>query len=184
MSAPQRTQGAPTNGRAAIITTAGLGVLVAVLVIVFVHVHSVSRNHGNSGSPYDLSSAQHAAVTAASVEAINVVSFSRKNFAADFARALNGATGGLKSDLTSKKALTLSTITTGKFDLSGTVATPGAYEGLTDNGNQLLVLITVTGFKVADDTSQNSSTVQRMELTMQQVHGKWLASSLNVVGIE
>jgi hypothetical protein len=190
MSAPQSTEKSEksakqaSNDRAAIITAVCLALVVAALVVVFVHVHSVSRSNKNAGSSYDLTTAQHAALTAASTEAVNVLSFSRKTFAADFARALAGATGPLLSDLTGKKSATQSALSQGKFDLSAKVATPAAYIGLTDNGKQLLVLVTVNGYKVADDSSLNSSSVQRLELTMQLVHGRWLAAGLNAVGIQ
>ncbi|MCZ4500309.1 MAG: hypothetical protein JWQ74_2864 [Marmoricola sp.] len=170
--------------RAPWIVAGGLGVLVALLALAFVHVHSVSREHAkNSGSGYGLTTLQAQAVTAASTEAANVVTFNRKTFDADFARALNGATGALKTDLSGKKALTLSTMTTGKFDLKGTIGA-AAYAGMTDTGKGYLVLVTVNGFKVADTASDSSSSVQRLELTMQKTNGKWLASALNALGIE
>jgi hypothetical protein len=187
MSAPQNAQ-MPKVKRlrssevAAIAVAAILGVVVAGLVIVFIHVHAVSRNQSSSQSGVALTETQNEAITAASTEAIDVLSFSRKNFAADFQRALNGATGKLKSDLSGKRSVTLEALTDGKFDLSAQVATPGALAGY--SGKDLLVLVTVNGFKTADDASQNSSSVQRLEMTMQLVHGKWLAADLNAVGIQ
>jgi hypothetical protein len=170
--------------RAPWIAAGGLGVLVALLVLAFVHVHSVSNDHAKSaGSGYGLTAEQQLAVTAASTEAANVVTFSRKTFTADFARALNGATGGLKSDLAKEKALTLNTMTSGKYDLKGTVGS-SAYVGTTTNGKGLLVLVTVNGFKVSDAAGASSATVQRLELTMVKSGNKWLADALSAEGIE
>jgi hypothetical protein len=182
MSAPPIVDTPPRRGRSAIIVAGALGIVVAALAVLFVHVHGVSRDHANAGSGYDLTSAQQAAVTAASTEAINVLSYNRKTFAADFARALNGATGQLASDLKTKETTTKTALVDGKFDLSAKAARPGAYAGV--DGKDLLVLVTVNGFKTADDASASSSNVQRLQMTMQLVKGKWLAASLNSVGVE
>jgi Mce-associated membrane protein len=178
------SQPKPVRSRAPWIVAGGLGVLVALLVLVLVHVHAVSDNHAkDGGSGYGLTADQEQAVTAASTEAVNVVTFSRKTFNADFARALNGATGSLKSDLAKEKSLTLNTMTSGKYDLKGTVGS-SAYAGTTDNGKGLLVLVTVNGFKVSDSAGEGSATVQRLELTMVKSGNKWLADDLTATGIE
>ncbi len=122
-------------------------------------------------------------MTAAATEAVNVITFSRKTFDADFARALDGTTGALKSDLTGKKALTLSTMTSGKFDLKGTVGA-SAYVGPADPGKGVYVLVTVNGFQVADAANASTNSVQRFEMTMVKVGKSWLASNLNSVGIQ
>ena len=167
------------------IVAACLAVVTALLVVGFVHVHGVSQDHARnpSGGGYDLTAAQQAAIQAAATEAANIVTFNRKTFSADFQRALNGATGSLKSDLSGEKATTLNTMTSGKFDLKGTVAAT-AYAGTSSDGKSLLVLVTVNGFKIADTSSQNQTSVQRLQLTMVKSGKAWLASALNAIGIQ
>jgi len=167
-----------------LIVAAACGLLVAALVVAFVHVHSVSKDHRKQAKTgYGATAAQSEVVTAAATEAANIITFSRKTFEADFARALKGTTGSLKTDLEGKKGLTLTTMTDGKFDLKATVGS-SAYVSKTDDGKGTLVLVTLNAFKVADATSGSSATVQRVELTMIKVGNSWLASNLSAVGIQ
>ena len=167
------------------IIAACLAVLVAVLAVGFVHVHAASRNHARDpfGGGYGLTAAQQSAVTAAATEAANIVTYSRKTFDSDYQRALNGATGSLKSDMEGKKAQALSAMTSGKYDLKGTIAA-SAYAGTTADGKGILVLVTINGFTVADTTSQSQSSVQRLVLTMVQSGTSWLAGDLNSSGFQ
>lgn len=169
--------------RVPLIVAAAAALIVAALVVTFVHVHTVSEHHRTAAKGYGLTADQQSAVTAAATEAANVVTFSRKTFDQDFARALAGATGSLKTDLGGKEALTRTTLTEGKFDLKGTVGA-SAYVGQTDDGTGVQVLVTINGFKVADTASGSSSSVQRLELTMTKVGKAWLASALTAVGIQ
>lgn len=170
------------NARLPLILAGASALLVAALVLAFLHVHSVSEHH-SSGDAVGLTKDQQAAVVAAATEAANVTTYSRKTFDADFARALNGSTGALKSDLTGKRALAENTMTSGKYDLKGTIGA-SAYIGPSDDGKSVLVMVTVNAFKVADTSSGSSATVQRFQLTMVKSGKRWLASDLNAVGIE
>ena len=167
------------------IVAACLAVLVAVLAVGFVHVHTASRNHARNpyGDGYALTAAQQAAVTAAATEAANIVTYNRKTFDSDYQRALNGATGSLKSDMLGKKAEALNAMTSGKYDLKGTIAA-SAYAGTTADGKGILVLVTLNGYTVADTASQSTNNVQRLVLTMVQSGSSWLAEDLNSSGIQ
>ena len=57
----------------------------------------------------------------------HILTYSRKTFDADYARALNGATGALRDDLAKKKTLTLQALNAGKIDLRGR-SNRGAFE--------------------------------------------------------
>ena len=162
-----------------------LTLVVAALVLGFVHVHTASRNHAKiaPGATYGLTADQQAAVNAAATEAANVTTYARKTFAADFQRALDGATGSFKADLLGEKSTTLRTLQSGSFDLKGTVAA-SAYSGTTANGAGVQVLVTVNGFKVADNSSQNSASVQRLVLTMVKSGKSWLADDLQSIGLQ
>jgi hypothetical protein len=168
----------------AYIVAAVLAVIVVLLGIVYFHTIPSDRDNQKSGNAYGPTTAQSAAVTAATIEAINSISYSRKTFAADFARAQKGASGKLTTYLNSTKTLTLNTMNDGKFDLSAKAPTPGAYEGQSKDGKSLLVLVTVVGYKDADGAAPVASGVERFEATMQQIKGKWLATDLEVVGVE
>jgi hypothetical protein len=177
------SQPSGTASRLPWIVAVCLAVLVAVLTVGFIHVHTASRNHARNpyGSGYGLTADQQAAVTAAATEAANVTTYNRKTFDADYERALKGATGSLKSDITSDKAQTLSTLTTGKVDFKGTVAA-SAYQQMTSDGKGVVVLVTVNTFQVFDTASQDSNAVQRLVVTMVKSGKVWLASTIDSSG--
>jgi hypothetical protein len=123
-----------------------------------------------------------AAVQAAATEAANVLTYSRKNFDADWNRSLAGATGKLRSDHAADKATTQERLTTQKIDLVATVE-HSAFEGTDDSGN-ILVLVTVNGVAVNDQGERSAQTPHRLELTMVKSGDKWLASDLTMIGIQ
>jgi hypothetical protein len=175
------------------------GVVLIALVVVFFAVllpdrrdqhPSVKTSHGqvvpqpgSSGQPLGALTAQEtAAMAAAGTEAANLISYSRKDFAADYARALAGATGKLKTDVADpqrKKALQ-QTLTQGKFDLSAKVQHT-ALVGSTDHGDGYDVLVTVYGYK---STALDVPIPQNLSITVVNVNGKWLASDFTLVGVQ
>jgi Mce-associated membrane protein len=164
------------SGVAPWITAGVLGVLaiaLAVALTVF-----ILPNRGKTAG--ELTSSEKRAVNAAKQELINVLTYSRKTFDADYARALNGATGNLRDDLASKKALTLKALTAGKFDLQGQV-TEAAFEQR--SGNSTVVLLSATGYTVGADGTPVPKSIDRFELTMTDVKGKWLMSDFRNVGL-
>lgn len=168
-----------------------LVVVVAVLAVLLVHVASV-RDHrgqasGSAPTATGLAAAgptrdQQQAVTSAATEAANLVTYSRAHFAADFARALAGATGRLRKDLLGEKAATIARLRKGKFDLTGNVE-HSAYEGTNDAGD-ILALVTVNGYSVNDKKQRSPANTQRLELTMTRSGDAWLASNLTSIGIQ
>jgi hypothetical protein len=123
-----------------------------------------------------------AAVQAGATEAANVLTYSRKNFDADWNRSLAGTTGKLRHDHEADKATTEQRLTSQKVDLTATVQ-HSAFESTDDNGD-VLVLVTVTGVAVNDQGERSAQTPQRLELTMVKSGGKWLASDLTMIGIQ
>jgi hypothetical protein len=130
----------------------------------------------------DLTAKENAAVEAAGTEMSNLLSFRRAHFDADFQRALSGATGALKSDVNAKKAVTLATMTKGKFDLIGKV-THKALEGPVGSGKKAgyVVLVTVNGYQ-SNATSQPVQ--QTLAVTVVRSGSKWLASDVTNIGVE
>ncbi|MDT4908500.1 MAG: hypothetical protein QOF87_1054 [Pseudonocardiales bacterium] len=164
------------SGIAPWLTAAVLGVLAIALALTLVVF--IVPNRGKT--PGELNATETGAVTAAKQELINVLTYSRKTFDADYARTLNGATGALRDDLSKKKALTLKTLTAGKIDLKGTV-TAAAFEQ--NVGNTTVVLLSATGYTVGADGVPVPKSIDRFELTMVKVKGKWLMSDFRNVGL-
>ena len=168
-----------TRDRSAIapwITAGVLGVLAVALAVALTVF--ILPNRGTS--PGGLSSSEKRSVTAAKQELINILTYSRTTFDADYARALDGATGTLKDDLAGKKALTRKALTDGKIDLLGKV-TEAAFEQR--SGDSTVVLLSATGYTVGADRVPVAKSTDRFELTMTDVKGKWLMSDFQNVGL-
>jgi hypothetical protein len=162
-------------------------VLIALLVTYFVFLRPDKadadrrREAARTAVVGDLDAQENQAVNAAATEMLNLVSFRRAHYAADFQRALNGVTGSLRTDVQKNKADTLSAMTKGKFDLTGKV-THKALEGPVTSGKNkgYVVLVTVNGFR---STSTASPVQQNLEVTVIRVKDKWLASDVRNIGV-
>ena len=108
-------------------------------------------------------------------------SLSRSNFDADFNRAIAGTTGQLKSDLQKDKASTLSQLTANKFDIKAQVTDTALESGDAKRG--YLVILVANGFRVDDTGTTSAAIPKRIQLTMIEVGGKWLASDLQGVDL-
>lgn len=149
-------------------------IFVALLVVYYVALQPYRKDH----TAGQFSSSEKSAIVAASTETANLLSFRRAQFDADYARALAGTTGSLRSDVAAKKATTKSTLVTGKFDLSARI-THSALVGPAGQ-NAYVVLVTVNGYK---STTPEVPTQQNLQVTVQKVKGSWLASDVRNVGI-
>lgn len=168
-----------TRGRSGIapwITAGVLGFLAVALAAALALFILPERGKGAGA----LTSSEKLAVNAARQELINVLTYSRKSFDADYNRALDGATGKLREDLAGKKDLTRKTLIAGKIDLKGEV-TEAAFEQR--SGNSTVVLLSATGFTVGDNGTPVPKSIDRFELTMTKVKGKWLMSDFQNVGL-
>lgn len=159
------------------ITAAVAGLALIGLLLVYFLVLRPDQDTVNG----DLTHTETAAVDAAATEMANLLSFRRDHFAADFQRALSGATGSLRSDVEKNKAATLSTMTSGKFDLIGKV-THKALEGpaVTGRTNSYVVLVTVNGYR---STTLDQPVQQSLEVTVVRSKGKWFASNVTNIGV-
>jgi hypothetical protein len=157
---------------------AGILVVVAAAlgVIVFAVLPGAKDHRHNSVGNSALSGDERAAMQAARIETVNLLTYARKTFDADWARALSGATGQLKSDLQSDKATTQDNLTKNKFDLTATVSDVGLAGGDARSGFQVLVV--ASGHRVDDSGTPSAAIPSRLQLTMTNVKGKWLASDL------
>jgi len=129
----------------------------------------------------DLNAEENRAVDAAATEMVNLVSFRRAQFAQDWQRALDGVTGGLRSDVAKNEKQTQAAMDKGKFDLSGKI-THKALEGPVASGRTrgYTVLVTVEGFR---STAPDTPLQQNLEVTVIRQGKRWLASDVNNIGI-
>jgi Mce-associated membrane protein len=174
------TRDAP--GRAPWVTAGVLAaVAAALLVLLLVVVRPAADKHRETAGENAFSASEGAAMTAARVEAVNLLTYSRKSFDADFARALAGTTGQLKSDLAKDKDTTLKSLTDNKFDIKAEI-TDVALEG-SDGAKGVQVLLVANGFRVDDTGTSSVAVPKRVQLTMVEVGGKWLATDLQGVDL-
>ena len=158
-----------------------IAVIAAVVFVAGIVVYYAPLSNARSDSGVGtLSSSEKAAMTAATTETVNLLSYRRAKFDADYARAVAGASGSLKTDIAKSKATTLSTLTKGKFDLSARV-THEALVGPTGKGNNSYqVLVTVNGYK---STTPDVPTQQNLQVTVGKTKGTWLVSSVSNVTV-
>jgi Mce-associated membrane protein len=155
-------------------------VLAALLLVYFAFLLPDKRDIGNYGG---LSKTEQTAVTAAEQRAVNLVSFRRAHFDADWARALAGTTGTLHSEVGSatQKKNTKAQLDASKADVGATV-THASLEGATGKaGNKsYVVLVSLNGYH----TNAKTQTIpSNLEVTMVRQHGSWLASDVQSVGV-
>jgi hypothetical protein len=164
---------------APLIAAAVAGALAVVLaVIYFVWVHP---DHSAAASTGAFTRTEREVMDAAATEAVNLQTYRRAHFDADWNRALSGTTGALKSDLAKDKARILKAMQQAKIDTKAQIAHT-ALAGPTDKGNGYVVLVTVLGYKLSG-TSESLPATQRLQLTMVNVGGKWLATDLQQLGL-
>lgn len=172
----------PRASRAPWLTAAVLAIVAAALaVVLFVVVYPARDRHQNAGPAAGFTADEQAALKAASVQTVNLLTYSRAHFDADFARAMAGVTGQLKSDLEADKAKTLQQLTANKFDIKATVSDVALEGGSVSKG--LLVLVVASGYRVDDKGTTSAAVPKRIELTMVRSHGTWLASNLQGIDL-
>lgn len=160
---------------------AGVLVLLAAAlgVTVFAVLPGAKHHRENSVGNSALSGPEQAAMTAASTETVNLLTYSRKSFDAEWNRAMAGATGQLKKDLQTDKKTTLQQLTKNKFDVSATVSDVAFAGGDAKSGIQVLVV--ASGHRISDTGAASAPVPSRIKLTMKNVGGKWLAADLQGV---
>ncbi len=163
------------------ITAAILGGVALVLAGLFVLViRPAHHRHASVPKAAGLTASEQQAVDAGAKQIVNILTFARTSFEADYARTLAGATGALRADLEKQKPTLLAQMSKGKFDLQGTVSN-SAFEEI--NGDNSLVLVTAQGYKLPAGGQRTLASTARFEVTMAKVGGKWLASNLQSVGL-
>jgi hypothetical protein len=165
------------------IVASALGVIAIALAAVILFVIRPDRHDKqNLADAVGLTATQQQAIDAATKQALNLTTYSRKSFEADYARALAGSAGDLAKDLgdPTKKAALLSNMTKGKVDLQGQVLNT-AFEQEADG--KFAVLVLVVSYKQPDQGARTVGSRARFEMTLSHGTGKWLVSGLKNVGL-
>jgi hypothetical protein len=172
MTEPAR-QGVP---RWSVWLLAGLAVLLLVASGVIATVR-VSQRHSGAAQ---LTSAENDAVSAARQEAINIQTYRRKSFDADFQAALNGLTPTKQTQWQANKASLKSQLTAQKIDSAATVSGAGL---VSFDGNSAVVAVASDTQRV--DAAGKATTIarNRFQISMKLMHGKWLMDELESVSI-
>jgi hypothetical protein len=164
-------------------TAAALGaVAIALFAVVAFVLHPEHRDRVAAAADVGLTPTEQQVLQAAKTEALNLATFKRASFDADYALGLAGATGNLRSDLSdaSRKADLLKTMNSGKFDLSADVVNSAVEESA---GGKYSVLIYRRDYKVPTGGQPTLTARDRLAVTMVREGGKWLASDLTSVGL-
>ena len=166
-----------SGGSAPWVTAAIAGaVLVALLVVYFVVFLPYRRDY----APGQLTSAEQAAMTAATTELDNIGALGGKNFDTNYTRAIAGATGAFKHDLITERS-------TAKKNLAGRSATAvvtqralvGPVSGSGTSGYELLMNLSGPQSSIASALLAP----QQVNVTIVNQGGKWLVSDIRSVGI-
>ena len=114
------------------------------------------------------------AVTAGAREVVNLLSYSRTDFPADFNRAQAGLTSVLQAQQLGKRAGLLQAMDRSQSDYAGQVRAVGVESA---SGTSVLLLVLATGYEVsASRGAQPLSGTERFEVGVEFVRGRWLVS--------
>jgi hypothetical protein len=170
------------------ISAAVVGAAFVALLLVYVVILRPDERHADDQRAAakertgQLTATEKAAMNAAGTEMVNLVTFSRDHFEADYQRAVDGATGSLRSDVQGKRAETLKAMTDGKFDLFGRLTHKALEDQVTSNGKTgYVVLVTINGFR---SSAPQTPIQQNLAVTVINVDGKWLANDVRNIGVE
>ncbi|HEU5271583.1 MAG TPA: hypothetical protein VFU36_16770 [Jatrophihabitans sp.] len=151
-----------------------------VVVVAAAAVLAVVRTSGRHAGAAELTAAENAAVSAARQEAINIQTYRRSNFDADFQAALNGLTVTKQTQWEANKATLKAQLDSQKIDSAATVS--GA--GLVSFSGNTAVVVVASDTQRVDAKGKTTTTAQnRFQITMKLVNGKWLMDDLESVSI-
>ena len=114
-----------------------------------------------------------AAVIAGAREVVNLLSYARATFDADFARAIDGLTGPLRAQQVQLRAGLEQSMNQSQTDYAGEVRSVGV-EGA--SGSSVLLLVCATGYSLQPGSGPPKSGTERFEVGLEFVKGRWLVS--------
>jgi len=156
-----------------------LGALVIVLVAAAVTVASTRLSHRRGGAAA-FSAADNAAISAARQETINIQTYRRASFDADFAAAMAGLTPAKRTQWQANEATLKSKLTSQKIDATASVSAAG----LVSSGPGVAVVALACDTYRVDANGKSTLTAQnRLQVTMKRMSGKWLMDDLSAVSV-
>jgi len=154
------------------LVVAGLLVVAAVLTGL--------RLTGRTSGARGLSSAEQAAVNAAKQETINLQTYRRKSFDADFAAALSGLTPAKATQWQANKATLKTKLTQLKQDAGATVSGAGL---VSFDGKSALVMVASDTLRIDAAGKSTTAAQNRSQVSMKLIGGRWLMDDLQSVSV-
>ena len=151
-----------------------------VLLVAAAGVLATVRASGRHGGAAGLSAAENAAVSAARQEAINIQTYRRKSFDADFQAALDGLTTAKQTQWEANKATLKSQLTSQQIDSAATVSGAGL---VSFDGNTAVVVVASDTQRVDAKGKATTTARNRFQITMKLARGRWLMDDLESVSI-
>lgn len=134
---------------------------------------------GNPGLPPGTRALDLAAEAARETVAA-VLTLRHDHIAADIATVLGGTADPLRSELAAQTAKTRSAVTTGGYDLNGTVTAVAVEQA---SGDTAVLLVAATGTRTDPGKQPRVVTDGRYEATVTRVGSRWLTSTLTTVQV-
>jgi hypothetical protein len=122
-----------------------------------------------------------AATLAGAQEVVNLLSFRRAHYDADFARALAGLTGPLLAEQQGQKRSILVAMSAAKADYAGEVRCIGIESAA---GDSVSMLVAASSYQVAADGTRTLQTLPRLVIGVVRVNGHWLVDQFQAVSSE
>jgi Mce-associated membrane protein len=157
----------------------GLGMAVAALLVVAL-VLGVLRLTRDAGGAAGLSSAEQAAVNAARQETINLQTYRRASFDADFAAALAGLTPTKATQWQANKATLKTRLTQLKQDAGATVSGAGL---VSFDGKTAVVVVASDTLRIDAAGKTTTAAQNRSLVSLKHLGGKWLMDDLQSVSV-
>jgi hypothetical protein len=129
-----------------------------------------------------LSTSETQAMDAARQFVVNVFSYGKASFDSDFQRALSGSTGDLTNQVTNTKTALQASLTGGTLVSTKAEVKAAGIEQTTSSGIQILVVAETYSIDASNKSTDTGQ--QRMDVTMVNKNGKWLASALTAIGYQ
>jgi hypothetical protein len=156
-----------------------LSVAVAALLVVAAVLGVLRLTHRADGAA-GLSSAEQAAVNAARQQTINLQTYRRASFDADFAAALAGLTPAKATQWQANKATLKTKLTQLKQDAGASVSGAGL---VSFDGKSAVVVVASDTLRI-DAAGKTSTAAQNRSLvSMKLISGKWLMDDLQSVSL-
>ncbi|HEV2886828.1 MAG TPA: hypothetical protein VGX49_07960 [Jatrophihabitans sp.] len=157
----------------------GRSVLLAALLVAAAVLGGLRLFHHPSGAA-GLSSAEQAAVSAARQETINLQTYRRASFEADFAAALAGLTPAKAVEWQAYKATLKTKLTQLKQDAGATISGAGL---VSFDGKSALVVVASDTLRIDASGKTSTAAQNRSKVSMKLIGGKWLMDDLQSVSV-